>query len=548
MARLALAALALASALALAAPAQAEVFYVDDGAGSSTACTASAKCNLISEGLTRARATPEADTIVVDPGLYTQTVDLTNVADAGLTVQGAGAGEGAFDPGTQTIVRATSSSGNAQLRTNQNDVTVRNLRVDVPPTFARPGLDLLGDRNRAENVTVELREPTSAALGINAATGKTGTVLDRVRVFTPAPSRGVLANGTNMVVADSRIASGQQALEVGGSGLYLARSHLSRASAGAVLFALADGLVVDSSLLTGGGAGVELFAADATNRTATLRGVTIDAGDPKLSDPGLVALRARADAGPGTTGSAIINALDSILVEPQVSEGAGVGQVLCTATDAPSQDDASGLDRVACASGVAGNSFTPAGALFAPGSDWHLVPGSPAADSGSEAPLAAGESGVDLDRNARVADGNRDCAARRDKGAYELGGQAAPCPPANPAPAFRRAWLSHKRFRAAGAGNARRPRGSARKPAPVGTTFRWRLSEAARVTITISRRGKRLGRLSLRARAGQGSKRFEGRLKRKALAPGPYRAVLVARDETGQASAPKRIGFKIVAR
>ena len=198
----------------------------------------------------------------------------------------------------------------------------------------------------------------------------------------------MLANGTNMVVADSRIASGQQALEVGGNGLYLARSHLSRASSGAVLLALADSLVVDSSLLTGGGAGVELFAADATSRTATLRGVTIDAGEPKLSDVGLVALQARADAGPGTTGIATIRAVSSILVEPQVSEGAGASQVLCTATDAPSQDDTSGFDRVACASGVAGNSFTPVGALFAPGSDWHLVPGSPAADSGSEAPLS----------------------------------------------------------------------------------------------------------------------------------------------------------------
>jgi hypothetical protein len=259
-----------------------------------------------------------------------------------------------------------------------------------------------------------------------------------------------------------------------------------------------------------------------------------------------VALRASADAGPGTTGIATIHAVSSILVEPQVSEGAGAGQVLCTASDAPSQDDTSGFDRVACAGGVAGNSSTPVGALFAPGSDWHLVPGSPAADSGSEAPLAAGESGADLDRGARVADGNRDCAARRDKGAYELSGQAVPCPAANPAPAFRRAWLSHKRFRAAGARGAKRPRNSARRPPPVGTTFRWRLSEAARVTITISRRGRRLGRLSLRARARQGSKRFDGRLKRRALAPGAYRAVLVARDDTGQASAPKRIGFKIV--
>ena len=48
-------------------PARAAIFYVDDGAGSSTACTADAKGNLISED-SRARATPEADTIVVDPG------------------------------------------------------------------------------------------------------------------------------------------------------------------------------------------------------------------------------------------------------------------------------------------------------------------------------------------------------------------------------------------------------------------------------------------------------------------------------------------------
>ena len=75
-------------------PADAPAGAAGQAPGSSTACTADAKCNLISEGLTRARATPEADKIVVDPGLYTQTVDLSNVADAGLTLQGAGSGEG----------------------------------------------------------------------------------------------------------------------------------------------------------------------------------------------------------------------------------------------------------------------------------------------------------------------------------------------------------------------------------------------------------------------------------------------------------------------
>ena len=538
MARHGLAALLVAGVLAAAAPAQAAVFYVDDGAGSSTTCTAAAKCNLISEGITRARATPETDTILVDPGTYTEALSLTNAADAGLTIDGAGP--------TQTVLAPGGNSSNAAIRTDRDGVTLRELRVDIAPTFARPGLSLGGNDNRAENVLVELREPTSSHAAISAASGKSGTVLDRVSVSGSAAGRGVLAYAANMLIADSQLASGQQAVEVGGTNVTIARSRLSRGSSGAVVFALAQGATIDSSLITGGGAGFELYAADGTTLGATLRGVTIDVGDPKLSDSGLTAVRARADAGAGTTGTATISVTDSILVERQVSEGAGVGQINCGSTDAPSQDESSGSDRVACASGSAGNSSTPTGALFAPGTDWHLVPGSPAADSGSEAPLVAGESGADLDRNPRVADGNRDCVARRDKGAYELTGQSAPCPAPNPAPALGRVSMTNKVFRARG---AKAPaRSSARRPAPVGTTFRWRLSEAARVTITISRKRKVRGRLTARARAGRGSKSFSGRLKGKPLAPGRYLAVLVARDPSGQSSAPRRIAFKIVAR
>ena len=177
MARHGLAALPLLGALlALASPATASTFYVDDGAGSSTLCTATAKCNLISEAITRERTTPEADTIVVDAGTYTQTINLDQAADAGLVIQGAGSGGGAFDPATQTIVRATSASGTAQIRTIQDDVVLRGLRVDVPSPFQRSGLDLLASRVRVEDVLVELNWSDSAAVGINTLATKNGIV------------------------------------------------------------------------------------------------------------------------------------------------------------------------------------------------------------------------------------------------------------------------------------------------------------------------------------------------------------------------------------
>jgi hypothetical protein len=538
--------LLVAGVLALPAPALGAVFYVDDDAGSSSTCgPGAAKCNLISEGLTRSRATPEADTIVIDPGVYSQTVDLSNAADAGLTLDGAGAGGGAFDPDSQTIVRATSSSSNALVRTNQDDVVLRDLRLDVPAPYQRPGLDLGGNRDRAENVLVELNWPDSAAVGVSTSAAKSGVVLQRLRVLTPGASRGVLAYASAMRISDSRVASGQQAVEAGGAGLAIARSHLSRTSSGAVLLGLA-GLTVDSSLLTGGGTGLELDGGDSTVVAATLRGVTIDVGTPKLSDVGLASLRARAGLGVGTTGTALIAVQSSVLVEPQVVEGAGAGRITCLASDAPSQAEAAGPDLVSCRAGAAGNSSSSPTALFAPGANWRLAPGSPAADSGSLAALAAGESATDLDGRARVVDGNRDCVPRRDKGAYELTGQSAPCPPPrDPAPVVDRFSLTRAVFRTT-------PRGRARGAAALGTTFRWRLSEAAAVRIGFERRRGHWhavrGSLALRAAAGRGSKRFRGRLRAKALPPGRYRATLVATDERGQPSAPLRVAFRVVRR
>jgi VCBS repeat-containing protein len=125
------------------------------------------------------------------------------------------------------------------------------------------------------------------------------------------------------------------------------------------------------------------------------------------------------------------------------------------------------------------------------------------------------------------------------------------------------------------------PRGAAepvvkaggRRRTPRGTTFVYRLSESARVVFTIERRvaGRRVGsrcqRPTARNRrrractrlveigsfaaagdAGTNRKTFSGRIGRRSLAPGSYRATLVAIDAAGNQSRAKRLSLKVVRR
>jgi hypothetical protein len=103
-----------------------------------------------------------------------------------------------------------------------------------------------------------------------------------------------------------------------------------------------------------------------------------------------------------------------------------------------------------------------------------------------------------------------------------------------------------------------------------GTRFRYTLSEAARVSFTIARRttGRvvgsscrktiranrknrhcarfvRVGSLTQAGRAGANTKRFFGRLRGRRVAPGSYRATLVATDAAGSRSRPARVGFRV---
>jgi hypothetical protein len=112
----------------------------------------------------------------------------------------------------------------------------------------------------------------------------------------------------------------------------------------------------------------------------------------------------------------------------------------------------------------------------------------------------------------------------------------------------------------------------ARRNARRGTAFRYTLSEPADVTIAIQRalpghrsrgrcvpatprlrRAPRCSRHVLRGTilrrglaAGRRSTGFSGRLGRRALPPGRYRATLRARDTAGNRSPGRSVGFRVV--
>jgi hypothetical protein len=153
-------------------------------------------------------------------------------------------------------------------------------------------------------------------------------------------------------------------------------------------------------------------------------------------------------------------------------------------------------------------------------------------------------------------------------GATEQGGQGAAGGGSDVvAPAADRFALSNKRFRV---GRQATP---AAARAKTGTRFSWRLSEPATTTIAIERAqpGRRKGRrcvkpsrklrkakkctrfvaagtLTRKSAAGANALAFSGRIGRKALEPGKYRAVLQATDAAGNSSSPRTLSFQIVKR
>jgi hypothetical protein len=159
-----------------------------------------------------------------------------------------------------------------------------------------------------------------------------------------------------------------------------------------------------------------------------------------------------------------------------------------------------------------------------------------------------------------------------------LVGAGADCPPVPPGggpgtkdttpPAISRLRLTRKRFAVA----KKRTAITSRRRAKRGTTFLFTLSENARTSIAIARArpGRRSGKRCVkprkklkrrctrfvvqatltRTKTKQGANKvaFTGRLGKRKLKPGRYRATVGAVDAAGNRAKPRRVSFRVVRR
>lgn len=424
----------LAAALAPAA-AGAATFYVNGAIGSNAnPCTdPGAPCDTIMGAVGKGRtATPgQADTIFVAAGTYDD-LSLNDDQDTGLTIVGAGSGT------TGTVVQGVALSYSILIGrappdpTTATNITVRGVRV-VVAAADKVGILVTASNTHVEDVVVDMQSDSSTADAVTVNTAS--ATLDRLEETGDWNGRGVdslsLSGASLLTVRDSIL--------VGGSGMDAAlfafgpvvvqRSRLSRGGPiGHVVGAMSN-LTLDSSVVTGGGLGVAIFAPSGS-RTGVIRNSMIDALGAGVDDSAS-GRRAVSATASGATAVTSVTIDSSILFESQGSNesGGGSASVACSFSNLPGQVGTdTGGGEIAC--GPAGGN-THGGNLFvnASGGNYHLSPGSPAVEAGSPSAIQPGESATDRDGNPRVLDGNRDCVARRDQGAYELTGNARPCPP-----------------------------------------------------------------------------------------------------------------------
>jgi hypothetical protein len=442
---------ALALALALAAPATASArstFYVDPAATTpANPCTnpAPAKaCTTVNAAVTQSEGAgfPGGDDFQVAAGVYAP-LALTAAEDSGDSITGSGSGP----TGTVFLEDGSTAAavilGTGAAPTFQTNIVLNDARASNSHGSDRAMIvNAIGAH--VENVdVVSTSTATQPALEMN----NRNATFDHVSVLQQAPTAAVNASYKALgadgpfTFHDSTISSPATAIEDDSqSGLKLVRTKVSTTSSSdPAISAVANGVALDSSLVTGGDTGLDL-AGDSGALPNSIRNTTIDAGAPGAVDgSGFAAVNADS----ALAASAVsLNIDSSILIEAikATHSGSGAASIVCTDSDVKlkTQTASPTLGDIDCAAAGGNSTNTPA-ALFAdaPGGDWHLSATSPARDTGGAGALASGQSDTDLDGNPRTLDSNSDCIARRDRGAYELTTQQAPasvCSPPPPGP------------------------------------------------------------------------------------------------------------------
>jgi hypothetical protein len=600
----------LAITLALAAPAaaSADTLHVAKGGVDAPACAdPGAPCATVAYAVGQAAS---GDTIQIGPGTFVESVETDKV----LTFVGAGAGTlGGFPPAT--TIQGPNGSGTAGLTALVLDAggSVRDLRAiggeggSEALTNGDPGGDGITYRSSVPTPT-ELRLEHVVVIGGNGGAGKTPDVFDFGTGGVGLDARSTVGP-VAIVATESEFASGEG---TGGGGAVNVIGPQATAD-------LVDSrLQSEQTIALGGGGAITGYSDTRLTLTSVEidsedAGATIYEGSMTVRRSRILAeypLQVVASGGTSSSGELIDSQVISTVGEAALSEaydsgstasleiaGSTVVGLYANAAVTAHREEDSGAATVVLRNSVARHlpppglpsndlyanggtintdhsSFTTkleenGGTATTPGSgtnldadplfvnpskgDFALQGTSPLIDRGDPGVVAAGQ--LDLIGNPRALDGNRDCAAAPDIGAYEVTGQGVEC---DPPPTISGFGLTNKAFAPKGA--ARKPgrrgaAGSARKRIKRGTKFTYTLSEPARVSIVIERKKPRRGKkprwvkattLSAQEEGGKQNTPFSGKVRRRLLKPGRYRARITATDSAGQRSAPKQRGFTVL--
>ncbi len=361
------------------------------------------------------------------PGLFAGNVGADAPEDDGLTIRGTLSGGSrattlrGVDLGYEDsdIAVALGSCGQGQVELRDVAVDTEGADSYVEAISLDGGSDLTNVR--AEN---QAAVPSDAQSVVSVC--QRGSQIDRSEIVATGGDTGILSFD-GVKVTDSTLSAEDTPAVIDyaffdARPLILRRSVVQLPPTGAAPAVAASALLtVDSSLITGGQAGVVSFTIDKWK----INNSTIDPADPGVGDPSNTPSLA---LDPSFSGVDPRVDVDSSILVDGIDATFGQGTVTCSYSDLPAPvigDD--WVDQ--CQIGADGNVTTDPSDIFVGGTpyDWDLKPDSAAIDSGEPGPVPPGLSSRDIVGNPRLVAGLvANCAAPvRDKGAYEYVG--VPC-------------------------------------------------------------------------------------------------------------------------
>jgi hypothetical protein len=505
---------------------------------------------------------PDADRIFLGAGTYAPP-PLTGFMYAQQTypVEIVGAGEG------QTILTNAPGAGQSVLYfMGGANSSVHDLTIRLPQSAAAGTSGLTTDGTARRIEVLEDASETNFRYGVSLQPG--GSLEDStVTLAGDDRATGVFASFTPTEVRRSTVSAGTGILSYGTT---IDRSRVTGSKYGVRTITgvtnLSDSLVRLTDCCTG-------IRVDETG-SATLNADGVTLVVPVSADVVGVGVSTATYA----AGNATLTMTNSIIrgSNPLFAYAIGTGHAKINVSYSdydPSGNSTSGANTSITETNV--SNVGDAGFVDAAGGDYHLLPGSALVDAGDPATAQ----GLDLDGNPLVTDGNADGVPRRDEGAFELqstpgaqptggtqgAGQQAGTPALDTvAPLVSGFRADPSLFAVARAGTA------ITATVHRGTRFRYNLSEPAGVTVKIQRaragrtqlgkcvrptaqlrhakrctRYHTVGTLTRNGKKGANSTAFTGRIGRRALRPGSYRALIRATDAAGNRSAPKATRLRV---